>query len=385
MDHVEEVAFSPAQQDADVGDSVDCSVLVPMLNEERHIAESIAAMRRQRFSGRLEFLLVDGGSTDRTREIIAELADVDNRIRLLENPTGMTPSGLNIGLRHARGRWVARMDAHTEYPEDYLALGVQRLRQGGTRWVSGPQVPHGDGRISRSVALALRTPLGRGASRKWAVDGDGGGQEYELDSGVFCGVWARSTLLETGGWDEQFVRNQDSEMAGRFLADGERLICVPAMAAGYTPRNSFRGLWRQYVEYGEFRARTAARHPHTLRRSHLLPPAVVLIVLASVAARTPLRQLSRGGIALYLAVLLGAGVRAAPDAEPPLDAALVPAVLAVMHLAHGSGFWVGAVRYEPPLSALARVAGLAGLAARWTPAPRPVFAPSLHADEIACA
>src|ERR1017187_5163425 len=89
---------------------IDCSVLVPVLNEERDIAASVAAMLEQRFSGGIEFLLVDGGSTDRTRELLCQLARSDDRIRLLENPRGMTPSALNIALRHARGRWVARMD-----------------------------------------------------------------------------------------------------------------------------------------------------------------------------------------------------------------------------------------------------------------------------------
>src|SRR3984885_5662354 len=92
---------------------IDCSVLVPVLNEERHIVDSVAAMRRQRFGGEVEFVLVDGGSTDRTRSILEELARQDPRLRVFDNPGRSTPSGLNVGLRHARGHWVARMDAHT--------------------------------------------------------------------------------------------------------------------------------------------------------------------------------------------------------------------------------------------------------------------------------
>src|SRR5215471_15789892 len=109
---------------------------MPVLNEERHIEASVAAMRGQTFDGPMEFLLIDGGSTDRTLEILRDLAAEDPRIRILSNPRRTTPSGLNVGLAHARGRWVARMDAHTEYHADYVALGVQRLARGGTRWVS---------------------------------------------------------------------------------------------------------------------------------------------------------------------------------------------------------------------------------------------------------
>jgi succinoglycan biosynthesis protein ExoA len=358
-------------------EEIECSVLVPVLNEERHIARTVEAMRRQRSSGRLEFLLVDGGSSDGTRPILAELAAQDQRVRVLENPRRTTPSGLNVGLAHARGRWVARMDAHTEYPENYLELGIRRLARGDTRWVSGPQIARGRGPVSRAVALALRTWLGRGSSRRWAMDrGDAEG-EYELDSGVFGGVWERNTLLDYGGWDERWSRNQDSEMAGRFLARGERLVCLPGMGAEYSPRDSLRSLWRQYFEYGEFRELTALRHPHTLRRSHLLAPALAADIAISLAAPRPLRRLARRGLVIYAGALAWAGMKAAGEAPQPLDAALVPLVLATMHVAHGSGSLSGAARHGPPLAALAGVLGFHGLATRLAPRALQVSAPSL--------
>jgi succinoglycan biosynthesis protein ExoA len=357
--------------------SIDCSVLVPVLNEERHIVESIAAMRDQEFDGELELLVVDGGSSDRTREILTELAREDPRIRVFENPRRSASSGLNVALRHARGRWVARMDAHTRYSDDYIARGVQRLRRGDTRWVSGPPIATGDGPISRAVALALRTPLGRGGSRKWAAERSASDGAYELDAGVFAGVWARDTLLEFGGWDERWLRNQDSEMAGRFLARGERLICIPAMAAEYAPRNSLRALWRQYLQYGEYREKTAARHPDTMRRSHLVAPALVLTMAASLAAPRRVRRLARSGLCVYALALIGAGLAARADADDPAEALLVVPVLAVMHVAHGAGMLRGAFRHGPPLAALAGTLGLRRLSVRLTPPDQPVCAPSL--------
>jgi glycosyltransferase involved in cell wall biosynthesis len=135
--------------------SVDVSVLVPVLNEERHIRETVAAMQAQSFEGSLELLFADGGSSDRTREILEELAASDSRIRVLDNPRRRTASGLNVGLREARGEYVARMDAHTYYSPTYIAAGVQRLRRGDTEWVSGPAIPRPVGAVSRAVALAL--------------------------------------------------------------------------------------------------------------------------------------------------------------------------------------------------------------------------------------
>ncbi len=121
----------------------------------------------------------------------------DPRIRVFDNPSRTVSSGLNVCLSHARGRWAVRMDAHTIYPDDYVALGVNRLIEGGTRWVSGPQIPTGHGPVSRAVALALGDSLGRGGSRKWGMDGERDGAEFELDTGVFAGVWERATLCNT--------------------------------------------------------------------------------------------------------------------------------------------------------------------------------------------
>jgi succinoglycan biosynthesis protein ExoA len=363
-------------------DEVDCSVLVPVLNEERHIVATVGAMRKQRFPGRLEFLVADGGSGDRTRAILEDLAREDPRIRVLENPRRIAASGLNVALRHARGRWIARMDAHTSYPDNYVALGVRRLARGDAKWVSGPPIATGDGPVSRAVALALRTPLGRGGSRKWASSRGKADDEYPLDAGVFAGVWKRETLLDFGGWDEEWVCNQDSEMAARFLARQERLICVPAMAAEYVPRNSIGALWRQYLRYGEFREKTAVRHPHSMRRSHLLAPGIVVASLTAIAGPRPLRRVARAGVSLYAIALAAAAARVTGEAEEPADAALVPVVLATMHFAHGMGAFRGARRYGPPLSAISGALGMARMAQRLAPRPADVYAPSLL-EEVA--
>jgi len=365
---------------------VDCSVLVPVLNEERYIEGSVAAMRRQRFPGELEFLFADGGSTDRTVEILERLARDDPRIRVLRNPVGTVSSGLNVALGHARGRWALRMDAHSVYPDDYALRGMQRLLLGGTRWVSGPQIPIGHGPVSRAVALALSGAIGRGGSRKWGRSGAGEAPEFELDTGVFAGVWERTTLLEYGGWDERWPRNSDSEMAARFLARGERLICLPAMGAEYVPRDSLRGLWSQYLGYGEYRARTYRRHPASMRASHLLAPAIVATAGAAVATPRSAARLARAGLALYAASLAVAGVRALPAADSPGDAALVPAVLIIMHFAHGVGQLQGWVRHGPPWQALGRLAGLEQLLDLPAGEAGAVYAPSLQlAPTASCA
>jgi glycosyltransferase involved in cell wall biosynthesis len=269
-------------------------------------------------------------------------------VRVFDNPDRTTALGLNVCLREARGRYVARMDAHSYFPPRYLALGVERLERGdGVAQVCGPMLPRGTGRWSRRVTLALGTRLGMGGSNKWeAVAGEHGEPvEIELDTGVFAGVWRRDTLDRLGGWDDGFPVNQDSELAARILADGGRVVCLSTMGSAYLPRDSLKTLWRQYFRYGLYRAKTSARHPSSLRTSHLLPPALVLAALAAVVAPRPLRLLARVGLAFYAVAVGAETVRAVRRGASPRVACGLPAVFATLHASWGSGFLLGVVRF----------------------------------------
>lgn len=321
---------------------MDVSVLIPILDEEQHLREVVARMQAQDFEGEVEFLFVDGGSTDASRAILAELAAADPRIRVLENPRRRTPFALNLGLAAARGEFIARMDGHSRYPPQYLRLGVERLRRGGATHVSGPQLAVGDGRPwSDRVALALSTSLGTGG----ASFRSGGDAEFEVDTG-FTGIWRRDVLRRAGGWDEAWLTDQDCELAFRMHeTEPGAHVCVPAMAAEYLPRDSLASLRRQYWQYGLHKVKTFRRHPGAMRPSHLLPPAVAVTVAAA-----PVSRLARAGLAVYGAALVTTAVRA--DARPA-DAATLPLVYATMHLAYGFGLIAGARRDGVPTRAIA--------------------------------
>lgn len=328
-------------------ESPSISVLTPVLDEAEHLAATLEAMRAQR-DCEAEFLIIDGGSGDATVEIALAAAAADPRIKLLRNPARRTPNALNIGLAAATGTFIARMDAHTIYPDDYLANGIRRLEAGGVDWVSGPQLPLGRGVWSRRVALALGSRLGVGGAAFRSMPA----AEMEVDSG-FTGVWRRDRLQALGGWDEGWPINQDGELAGRISAEGGRIVCLPEMAASYVPRDSLGSLARQYWRYGQYKAKTCGRHPASMRRSHLLP--VGLVAVAAIAAtRGPLGRLARAALGVYLLAVVFATAKATPDERPP-DRLGTGAAIVAMHGAWGLGFLRGCARFGPPLAAFRRL------------------------------
>jgi succinoglycan biosynthesis protein ExoA len=323
------------------------SVLVPVLDEEAYIRDAVRRMQEQDYEGGFELIFLDGRSTDRTKEVLEELAAEDPRILVFDNPERRTPNALNLGLEKARGSLIARMDAHTYYPPNYLSAGARRLAAGDVAWVSGPQLAKGTDRWSRRVAAALSSVLGTGG----AAFRRASQEEVEVDSG-FTGLWRREVLDRYDGWDDRWPVDQDYELAARMRQDGCRIVCIPEMAAEYIPRNSLKRLWRQYWKYGYYRVKTSVAHPESMRRSHVLPPGLALTLVGAAVAPRPLRRLARLGLGVYLLAVGYATLDLARRDDLDADVLGVPAVFATMHLAAGFGFLAGCLEFGPPLAAL---------------------------------
>ncbi len=113
------------------------SVIMPLLNEERHLRDAVAMILAQDYPGPLEVVLALGPSHDRTDEVAASVAAADPRVRLVPNPTGRTPDGLNAAIGAVSGEIVVRVDGHAEIPDDYIRVAVAELQRTGADNVGG--------------------------------------------------------------------------------------------------------------------------------------------------------------------------------------------------------------------------------------------------------
>lgn len=334
---------------------IDVSVIVPVRNEASVLAETARSMLTQGFDGALEFIFVDGESDDESVEILAELSAADDRVTVLTNPARIEPAALNIGIQHARGTYVSLLNAHCRFPDDYLAQGVARLEAGDAAWVTGPAIPLGRDRFSTAVANALVLPLGAGGSNKWRDVNAPAEGELELDTGLFAGVVRRATLESLGPFDEEWAVNHDSEMAGRVLDAGGRIVQLFSMGAYYHPRADPRGLWRQYWRFGYYRVRTSQRHPVALRRFHVAAAVLALTPVVALLAPQTVARPARLGLVVYGAGLTRA-VAGVPGGLPARTA--TAGALATMHFGWGAGFLAGIARHGLPLRGMLRLLGL---------------------------
>jgi glycosyltransferase involved in cell wall biosynthesis len=305
------------------------SVIMPILNEERHLREAVAVVFDQDYPGEIELVLALGPSTDRTDEVALALAEQDPRITCVRNPSGRTPDALNAAVAASRHDVVARVDGHAVIPHGYLRTAVEVLRRTGADNVGGIMDAQGVTAFERAVAAAMRSRLGVGNSRFHT-----GGEEGPAET-VYLGVFLRSALERVGGYDAHFARAQDWELNHRIRATGGLVWFTPDLTVSYRPRGTFAALARQYFNYGRWRRVVAHRH-RTISARYLAPPTLVLGlgVALFVAPWWPWMLLVPAG---YLFAIIGGGIVVGAELEWRARL-LVPAALGAMHLSWGVGF-----------------------------------------------
>jgi glycosyltransferase involved in cell wall biosynthesis len=307
---------------------------MPVLDEERHLAEAVRAVLDQRYGGPIEVALALGPSSDRTDEVAQRLREDDPRVVLVPNPSGRTPDALNAAVAATSNPVVVRVDGHGVLDPDYVATAVDLLRQTGAANVGGLMDAEGSTPFEQAVAAAMTSVLGVGAAR-FHVGGTAGPADT-----VYLGVFRREWLERVGGYDPEFVRAQDWEMNHRIREAGGLVWFSPRLRVSYRPRSTVRALARQYRDYGRWRRVVARTHKGTVNPRYLAPPLALVGVVAGAVVGVALTPWGFALPAGYAGVvLLGTALAGRGGQRLPLRArALLPVVLPTMHLSWGWGF-----------------------------------------------
>lgn len=305
------------------------SVILPVLNEERYLADSVNSILSQEFSGSIEVILAVGPSQDATLQIAQALQAKDSRVVVVDNPTGKTAAGLNRAIAASKYSIIVRVDGHSQLPKNYCELAFNLLSETGAVNVGGVMAAEGITLFQRSVARAMRSPLGVGASRFHTGGGAG-----ESDT-VYLGCFRKEAILEVGGFDERFTRAQDWELNFRLREKGGLIYFDPRLTVTYRPRSTVKALAKQYFEYGRWRRVVSRRHQGTINYRYLAPPFTVVATTLSLLLGAIASPLFLIPALVYSVFILGASLIIGKSVGEVL---CLPTILLTMHISWGLGF-----------------------------------------------
>ena len=337
------------------------SVVIPCRNEVSFIGRCLDSVLASEYPGEmLEVIVADGMSRDGTRECVAGYAARDPRVRLIDNPVGVTPVALNRAIEEARGMVIVRLDARAAIAPDYIARAVESLESDDVDCVGGAMrtLTEGTGQFAEVIRIALTHPFGVGNSHFRTGSGSCSDQPRWVDA-VYGACWRREIFDRLGRFNERLERSQDIEFSTRLRRAGGKILVSPEMQITYYARGTFLGFWRRNWGNGVWAVLPlACSSGIVVRWRHLAPLALIGGLMGAIAASVWLESGWPTAVVAgpYLAANIVSSVHAAFKEGKASVTCLMPVVFASLHLAYGFGSAWGCVRLAAALARPARTA-----------------------------
>jgi succinoglycan biosynthesis protein ExoA len=315
------------------------TVIMPVRNEALHIITTLRQIINQERAGiELEVLVVDGQSTDCTRELTLSMCKEHPEITLLDNPRRLSSAARNVGIRHSTGDYLVIVDGHCEIPSTrYLVDLVDAFDESGADCLGRPQPLEvsAASTLQQAIAIARSSWLGHHPDSFIFSDVQ---QVVPADSVAVA--YRREVFMALGLFDERFDACEDGEFNHRVDRAGMTCVFDPRLRVNYAPRDSLRGLFKQLYRYGRGRVRLARKHSSTFSWKSFVPAAFVMgVTLGPLACywSPSLWWPYLGTIGVYLTALVAVAVRSSWGASKGSLLLWLPLVFVTIHLGAALG------------------------------------------------
>jgi cellulose synthase/poly-beta-1,6-N-acetylglucosamine synthase-like glycosyltransferase len=309
------------------------SIVVPIRNEEATIERLTRSLLDQNYPhDRYEILMADGGSTDRTRELLA-VTDVEARVRVLDNPGRTAPAALNVAIAEAKGDIVTRVDGHSYVAPDYLSRIVAVMEETGESVVGGPVLMFADTPFRKALVEALYSKVGVGAVPYRTL------QTRSYVESLQTGSFKKAVLDRVGPFDEALAVVEDLDMNTRIRKSGYKLLLDPSIRFWYLPRPTLRALWRQIFAVGLVKVRILRKHPDIFKWKYVLPSVLVAALAAALALAAGGVTAGLAFVAAYAVVIVAFALSRVPRLGA--GALRLVAIVPTLHVGYGLGFFAG--------------------------------------------
>jgi len=319
------------------------SIISPVRNEDKYISKCLSSMVCQSYPNEnYEIIVVDGLSDDGTRKIIERFQQQYKNIKLLDNPSQTVPQALNIGLSHAKGNVIVRVDGHAIIEKDYLSKCVKYLQRTRVECVGGVIESVNETFIGKAIALAMAYPFGVGNAHFRTS-----GKEGFVDTIAF-GAYRREVFDKIGYFDEELVRCQDDEFNYRLRKFGGKIFLTPKIKSYYYPRANLKKLWHQYFSYGLWKIRVLQKHFKRMQLRQFVPPAFVSSLITTgilgIFSNTMLFAFYSVTL-MYMVTALFVSFKISIKSEFKYFTVL-PIIFPILHVSYGLGFLWGIVKFS---------------------------------------
>jgi glycosyltransferase involved in cell wall biosynthesis len=323
------------------------SIIIPCRNEEKFIGKCLESILNQDYpKEKMEVLVVDGMSEDRTREIIEDfrLKNANLKIKLIDNPRKFTNFAFNIGIKEAKGEIVMLMGAHATYEKDYVSKCVKYLKKYDADCVGGvlKTIPAENTLIAKAIAISLSHPFGAGTSY-FRI---GSKEPKEVDT-VFGGCYKREVFEKIGLFNENLKKTQDMDFNLRLKKAGGKILLFPDIITYYFPKSHLKDFFLHEFESGVWITYPLKFIKTPLKLRHYIPFFFVLglIISGLLGIFLPIFSYIFFSIfGLYLVLNFYFSLRIAIKKNDWRYFFIMPIVFFCRHLAYGFGSIVGIVK-----------------------------------------
>lgn len=277
------------------------AVIIPTLNEERFISKCLDSVISQSYPlKQMDIMVVDGGSKDKTCEIVEEYHKKYENIRLLTNPGRIQSIAFNIGVKSSMAPYIVRLDAHALYDEKYIELCVKGLEENERRGNVGGLwniVPQSSSIWAETNAILNYSKFGIGGA-SFRVGAEAG----NVDTVPF-GAFPRTVIEKIGGMREDLPRGEDNEFNSRIRKAGYDIYFNPDIVCTYFARPTLKASAKQMFANGESIGILCYIDKSAIGLRHLIPLIFVLgLIWGSLLSLVfpPFLCLYALGILLYL-------------------------------------------------------------------------------------
>ena len=308
------------------------SVICPVLNGSKYIEKNIIKYFLNSKPENKELIIVDGGSTDKTKSIIQKFIQKYPNILLIDNPHKYVPHALNIAIKQSKGKYIARLDVHTEYPVNYLEKCIDLVQKTNAANVGGTLISSGFSKKGLAISHCMSSIFGVGNSIPRIKKFDG------FVDAVAFGFWERKVFEKYGLFDELLIKNQDEDHNFRIKEMGGKIYQSSTLLTKYYVREKFIGLIKQMFNYGKYKPLVLSRNVDRIRIRHIIPTVFTLYLISLLFFTNIITLIP---IVLYLIINIIFSFKS--DKSISIKIVCIITYL-LMHVSYGSGFIVGLIK-----------------------------------------